>query len=227
MHCPSGDDIMTERDEEDCAGRLDNGRVVVAVEHTYTVPSATYTAGHSVSQAATGATGYVKTGGTAVTVIVVAQTSSTNMFDGSAITVNSGTAFTPTAWSAAGTRPKLHPEVTFTLASATYTAGHAVLQAGTNAKGRVKATVTGTSVVVLTDAGTFDGTAITINGGAGVTPSAHSLGPTTQNAGGSPGNKCHHDCSGRGLCDHSVGLCTCFAGWIGENCGTQNALAGA
>ncbi|CAM9482805.1 unnamed protein product [Hapterophycus canaliculatus] len=32
-------------------------------------------------------------------------------------------------------------------------------------------------------------------------------------------------CSNRGLCDLTVGLCTCFAGYTNENCDTQSALA--
>jgi hypothetical protein len=31
-------------------------------------------------------------------------------------------------------------------------------------------------------------------------------------------NYCHHDCSGRGLCDHSTGRCSCFEGSMGANC---------
>lgn len=32
-------------------------------------------------------------------------------------------------------------------------------------------------------------------------------------------------CSNRGLCDLTLGLCTCFAGYTNENCDTQSALA--
>ena len=36
---------------------------------------------------------------------------------------------------------------------------------------------------------------------------------------GAPGNKCHHECSGKGTCDYSTGLCTCYPGAEGHNCG--------
>jgi hypothetical protein len=37
---------------------------------------------------------------------------------------------------------------------------------------------------------------------------------------GQAGNKCHVDCSNRGKCNYDTGVCTCFSGFIGENCGT-------
>jgi hypothetical protein len=37
---------------------------------------------------------------------------------------------------------------------------------------------------------------------------------------GLPGNLCHHECSGRGLCDYDTGVCKCFPGVEGSNCGT-------
>jgi hypothetical protein len=38
---------------------------------------------------------------------------------------------------------------------------------------------------------------------------------------GQAGNKCHIDCSNLGVCDYSVGVCKCFSGYMGENCGTR------
>jgi hypothetical protein len=37
---------------------------------------------------------------------------------------------------------------------------------------------------------------------------------------GEPGNLCHVDCSNRGDCSSETGLCTCYPGFTGHNCGT-------
>jgi len=41
---------------------------------------------------------------------------------------------------------------------------------------------------------------------------------------GGYGNEAGRDCSGRGHCDYSTGLCKCYAGFIGVNCGEQLVL---
>jgi hypothetical protein len=38
---------------------------------------------------------------------------------------------------------------------------------------------------------------------------------------GSEGNKCHVDCSNKGVCDHMTGTCKCFDGYYGNNCGKR------
>ena len=43
---------------------------------------------------------------------------------------------------------------------------------------------------------------------------------------GAPGNKYHHDCSGRGVCDYTTGDCTCFEGWRGTNCNISESWPG-
>lgn len=41
---------------------------------------------------------------------------------------------------------------------------------------------------------------------------------------GMAGNKCHIDCSNRGLCDYATGICQCFAGYSGHNCNIKTTL---
>lgn len=38
---------------------------------------------------------------------------------------------------------------------------------------------------------------------------------------GQSGNLCHVDCSNRGMCDYNSGICQCFDGFYGSNCGTK------
>ena len=37
---------------------------------------------------------------------------------------------------------------------------------------------------------------------------------------GQYGNKCHIDCSNRGTCNYKTGVCSCYSGFKGENCGS-------
>lgn len=50
-----------------------------------------------------------------------------------------------------------------------------------------------------------DCTNVTVAGGRGV---------------GRAGNRCHVECSNRGRCDSASGVCQCYAGFAGANCGT-------
>lgn len=38
------------------------------------------------------------------------------------------------------------------------------------------------------------------------------------------GNEAGRDCSGRGLCDYSAGICSCFHGYYGTKCEYQTVL---
>mmetsp|Transcript_26309 Transcript_26309/g.34214 ORF Transcript_26309/g.34214 Transcript_26309/m.34214 type:complete len:591 (+) Transcript_26309:621-2393(+) len=61
---------------------------------------------------------------------------------------------------------------------------------------------------VTIDVNELNCTNVTARGGKGV---------------GSPGNRCHVDCSNRGICDFRSGICNCFEGFIGANCGTPKS----
>ena len=41
---------------------------------------------------------------------------------------------------------------------------------------------------------------------------------------GAQGNEVGRDCSGRGLCDYTQGICTCFFGFFGTRCEYMTAL---
>jgi len=41
---------------------------------------------------------------------------------------------------------------------------------------------------------------------------------------GAAGNKCHVDCSNRGICDYSSGVCSCFSGFYGSNCDSLSPI---
>lgn len=52
------------------------------------------------------------------------------------------------------------------------------------------------------------------------------VGPISHtNTQGLSGNLCQVDCSNRGTCDYETGLCECFTGYYGYNCGLQSVLA--
>ena len=39
------------------------------------------------------------------------------------------------------------------------------------------------------------------------------------------GNEAGRDCSGRGICDYTAGICACFTGFYGDACENQSLLA--
>jgi hypothetical protein len=53
-------------------------------------------------------------------------------------------------------------------------------------------------------------------------PRRHAVGSTNK---GQNGTKENVECSNRGICDYSSGLCQCFAGFTDEDCSRQNALS--
>jgi hypothetical protein len=48
---------------------------------------------------------------------------------------------------------------------------------------------------------------------------------TNLNYTGDAGNLCHVDCSNRGICDYSSGICQCFNNFYGAACEMTSALA--
>jgi hypothetical protein len=48
--------------------------------------------------------------------------------------------------------------------------------------------------------------------------------PSGKDVMGGYGNEAGRDCSGRGLCDYSTGICGCFHGYYGTKCEFQTVL---
>ena len=67
----------------------------------------------------------------------------------------------------------------------------------------------------------FDTSALDTLGFAGKTR----LALTGSAADAKPGTTENVECSNRGLCDYSTGICKCFAGFTTEDCSVQNSLS--
>jgi hypothetical protein len=62
--------------------------------------------------------------------------------------------------------------------------------------------------------------------GADTTATIYKFHPPALNSTGTTGFNYVGECSNRGICDSESGLCECFIGYTGDNCGKINSLAG-
>ena len=100
---------------------------------------------------------------------------------------------------AAGARPLVVGD-TITVSGHSSSSAHTAMN-----QAFVVKSVTSTTVVVLT--------------GSGMTAGSYSTGTIVGTFSiTSYGNKCHVECSNRGVCDPEIGVCTCFEGYQGNAC---------